>query len=244
MGPVDPCHRSICWSGRLAEAFASVPGTGGGALEIALSVEKEATAFKTLKLRSFFRQLGGTAPPDHYDHLSCRIPLDVHASTRINGYCGPLPRSATRLTVSLARCLAAAASIVLVERVRTYKVSIIVERRQAPHALRLQTHVKTRPKRGLVGAIADPGRLVRQGELTRRCGTPQLRHYASRDGSDNGARIPKHGGRQQVCGSCRLPDLACCPRALQTHRCFDPSEQSRRGQKRTFAIHQYSHHRF
>lgn len=62
--------------GGLAEGFASVPGASGPAFKIALSVEKEATAFKTLRLRSFFRQFGDSAPQAYYDYLARRISLD------------------------------------------------------------------------------------------------------------------------------------------------------------------------
>lgn len=62
--------------GGLAEGFASLLGTRGPAFKIALSVEKEATAFKTLRLRSFFRQFGGSAPHAYYDYLARRISLE------------------------------------------------------------------------------------------------------------------------------------------------------------------------
>lgn len=62
--------------GGLAEGFASLPGSRGRAFKIALSVEKEATAFKTLRLRSFFRQFGGSAPHAYYDYLARRISLE------------------------------------------------------------------------------------------------------------------------------------------------------------------------
>ena len=62
--------------GGLAEGFASVPGTSGPAFKVALSVEKEATAFRTLRLRSFYRQSGGRAPSAYYDYISSRITME------------------------------------------------------------------------------------------------------------------------------------------------------------------------
>ncbi len=48
--------------GGLAEGFSSIRNKDGSRpFEIALSVEKEASAFETLRLRSFFRQFNGDA---------------------------------------------------------------------------------------------------------------------------------------------------------------------------------------
>lgn len=59
--------------GGLAEGFSSVRGEDGERIfEIALSVEKEASAHRTLRLRSFFRQF--TAPPaEYYKYLAGKI---------------------------------------------------------------------------------------------------------------------------------------------------------------------------
>jgi DNA (cytosine-5)-methyltransferase 1 len=61
--------------GGLAEGFASLENSVGPRFRIALSVENEASAFRTLRLRSFFRQFAGKAPKDYYDYVAGRIPL-------------------------------------------------------------------------------------------------------------------------------------------------------------------------
>jgi DNA (cytosine-5)-methyltransferase 1 len=60
--------------GGLSEGFSSVRDRAGNRVfDIALSVEKEPSAFETLRLRSFFRQF--LAPPDaYYDYVAGRIP--------------------------------------------------------------------------------------------------------------------------------------------------------------------------
>lgn len=58
--------------GGLAEGFAAFATGSGQPFEIALSVEKESSAFKTLRLRSFFRQFKGKAPPLYYDYIAGR----------------------------------------------------------------------------------------------------------------------------------------------------------------------------
>ena len=62
--------------GGLAEGFSSVPGMSAPAFKVALSVEKEGTAFKTLRLRSFYRQFGGHVPPAYYDYIAGRITIE------------------------------------------------------------------------------------------------------------------------------------------------------------------------
>lgn len=59
--------------GGLAEGFSSVRNQNGQRIfEIALSVEKEASAHRTLRLRSFFRQFA--APPaEYYDYVAGMI---------------------------------------------------------------------------------------------------------------------------------------------------------------------------
>lgn len=54
----------------MAEGFSSVPGVGGRAFKIALSVEKEGAAHSTLRLRSFLRQFDGQFPPEYYDFIN------------------------------------------------------------------------------------------------------------------------------------------------------------------------------
>jgi DNA (cytosine-5)-methyltransferase 1 len=61
--------------GGLAEGFSSIRDKDGSRpFEIALSVEKEASAFETLRLRSFFRQFDGFPPSEYYDFLNGEIP--------------------------------------------------------------------------------------------------------------------------------------------------------------------------
>lgn len=67
--------------GGLAEGFASIrDGCGGRPFQIALSVEKEPSAFATLRLRSFFRQFE-RAPDAYYDYLGGQISKDELIST-------------------------------------------------------------------------------------------------------------------------------------------------------------------
>lgn len=60
--------------GGLAEGFSSLRDENGDRLfDIALSVEKEASAFSTLRLRSFVRQFPGRLPREYYDYIEGRI---------------------------------------------------------------------------------------------------------------------------------------------------------------------------
>lgn len=61
--------------GGLAEGFSSVRRDGKRAFDIALSVEKEPAAFRTLRLRSFTRQFD-TLPDDYYRFAGGEIALD------------------------------------------------------------------------------------------------------------------------------------------------------------------------
>lgn len=61
--------------GGLAEGFSSLGGPAGPEFEVALSVEKEPTAFQTLRLRSFYRQFRAGAPTAYYDYLAGRISM-------------------------------------------------------------------------------------------------------------------------------------------------------------------------
>jgi DNA (cytosine-5)-methyltransferase 1 len=61
--------------GGLAEGFSSIRNKDGSSpFRIALSIEKEASAFETLRLRSFFRQFDGTPPTDYYRFINGDIP--------------------------------------------------------------------------------------------------------------------------------------------------------------------------
>ena len=61
--------------GGLTEGFSSIRAADGSRpFQIALSVEKEASAFETLRFRSFFRQFNGSAPADYYRFLNGEIP--------------------------------------------------------------------------------------------------------------------------------------------------------------------------
>jgi DNA (cytosine-5)-methyltransferase 1 len=61
--------------GGLAEGFSNVPGAEDErAFSIALSVEKEASAHETLRLRSFLRQFDGTNPDIYYDFINGKVP--------------------------------------------------------------------------------------------------------------------------------------------------------------------------
>src|SRR5262249_6852862 len=46
---------------------------GSKPFKIALSVEKESSAFETLRFRSFFRQFDGSLPPEYYQFLNGEI---------------------------------------------------------------------------------------------------------------------------------------------------------------------------
>jgi DNA (cytosine-5)-methyltransferase 1 len=60
--------------GGLAEGFASIRDKDGSRpFKIALSVEKESSAFETLRLRSFFRQFDGDPPDEYYRFLNGEI---------------------------------------------------------------------------------------------------------------------------------------------------------------------------
>ncbi|MFW5771572.1 MAG: DNA cytosine methyltransferase, partial [Spirochaetota bacterium] len=63
--------------GGLSEGFASVnDNSNNQAFEISLSIEMDPYAFKTLKLRSFFRQFPEGAPLEYYKHLKQEITLE------------------------------------------------------------------------------------------------------------------------------------------------------------------------
>jgi DNA (cytosine-5)-methyltransferase 1 len=61
--------------GGLAEGFSSIRNKDGSRpFQIALSVEKEASAFETLRFRSFFRQFNDSPPSEYYRFLNGEIP--------------------------------------------------------------------------------------------------------------------------------------------------------------------------
>lgn len=63
--------------GGLGEGFSAFPAKGCHPFRIALSIEKDAHAHQTLRLRSFFRQFArGKAPEIYYDVLRGAISLD------------------------------------------------------------------------------------------------------------------------------------------------------------------------
>ncbi|MFC1991467.1 DNA cytosine methyltransferase [Chloroflexota bacterium] len=63
--------------GGLGEGFASFEDSGTRPFKIFLSIEKDPTAYETLKLRSFFRQfIQGDAPDEYYQYLRGEIERD------------------------------------------------------------------------------------------------------------------------------------------------------------------------
>lgn len=77
--------------GGLAEGFSSVRGPDGRpAYHVELSIEKDAVAHRTLRLRAFLRQFGDHLPDAYYDHLNGRpepdwatlFPLEWAAAVR------------------------------------------------------------------------------------------------------------------------------------------------------------------
>jgi DNA (cytosine-5)-methyltransferase 1 len=63
--------------GGLGEGFSAFVDNNKHPFKIALSIEKDATAHKTLLLRSFFRQFNGSRVPDnYYDFVRGKITLD------------------------------------------------------------------------------------------------------------------------------------------------------------------------
>ncbi len=60
--------------GGLAEGFASLRDRNGNpCFDIRLSIEKEASAHRTLELRAFARSFGGKLPKEYYDYLKGKI---------------------------------------------------------------------------------------------------------------------------------------------------------------------------
>ena len=56
--------------GGLAEGFSSVSDSEEKLFDIALSVEKEYSAWRTLRLRAFVRQFGNNIPNEYYEYIS------------------------------------------------------------------------------------------------------------------------------------------------------------------------------
>lgn len=60
--------------GGLAEGFSAVRAADGARMfDIVLSVEKEASAFATLRLRSFYRQFDGEVPDEYYEFIAGKL---------------------------------------------------------------------------------------------------------------------------------------------------------------------------
>ena len=76
MGKVIPVIDVFAGPGGLGEGF-SLYGSGSVKFDVALSIEKDADAHKTLKLRAFFRQFEETdVPEDYYNYLGGKISLN------------------------------------------------------------------------------------------------------------------------------------------------------------------------
>jgi DNA (cytosine-5)-methyltransferase 1 len=60
--------------GGLGEGFSALKDIEGNSpFKIAISIEKEPSAYRTLKLRAFFRQFNGDAPKEYYDFLKGKL---------------------------------------------------------------------------------------------------------------------------------------------------------------------------
>jgi len=60
--------------GGLAEGFSAfMPKKSDGGFGITLSVEKEHSAWRTLRLRAFTRRFGGRLPPEYYDYIAGKL---------------------------------------------------------------------------------------------------------------------------------------------------------------------------
>jgi len=60
--------------GGLAEGFSTfTPKKSDNRFKIALSVEMEYSAWRTLRLRAFTRQFGGQLPPEYYDYIAGKL---------------------------------------------------------------------------------------------------------------------------------------------------------------------------
>lgn len=77
-GLVIPVIDLFAGPGGLGEGFASLPDDAGGrAFRVALSIEMNGDARRTLRLRSFYRQFSqGSVPDDYYEFLRGRISID------------------------------------------------------------------------------------------------------------------------------------------------------------------------
>lgn len=57
--------------GGLAEGFSALRTmTGRSRFRVALSIEKDPSAYRTLRLRAFLRKFGAAFPPEYYDFLN------------------------------------------------------------------------------------------------------------------------------------------------------------------------------
>ena len=60
--------------GGLGEGFSALKDADGNSpFKISISIEKEKSAYRTLKLRAFFRQFDGNAPKEYYDFLKGKL---------------------------------------------------------------------------------------------------------------------------------------------------------------------------
>jgi DNA (cytosine-5)-methyltransferase 1 len=66
--------------GGLAEGFSAYRCDGRKVFDLALSVEKEESAFKTLRLRAFARQFEDGLPSEYYDYIAGKVRRDTLAS--------------------------------------------------------------------------------------------------------------------------------------------------------------------
>jgi DNA (cytosine-5)-methyltransferase 1 len=66
--------------GGLAEGFSAYTANNKSVFKIHLSVEKEASAFATLRLRSFTRQFDGQLPSEYYEYISGQLSLEQVAA--------------------------------------------------------------------------------------------------------------------------------------------------------------------
>ena len=71
MRPIVPVVDLFSGPGGLAEGFAALRSPGGRRrFHVALSIEKDRAAYRTLRLRAFLRHFGPSFPPEYYDLLN------------------------------------------------------------------------------------------------------------------------------------------------------------------------------
>lgn len=79
--------------GGLAEGFASLRDKGSRVFDIALSVEKEPSAFATLRLRAFTRQFL-ELPRDYYQYMDGRVSLDSLKAAHVDEWSAAVDETA------------------------------------------------------------------------------------------------------------------------------------------------------